>query len=187
MTDTDVRLAQPEKLWGLAGEFSEVDRFLRAVEEVRKAGYVYFDAHSPIPVHGLDEAMEIRPSRLPKAVFVGGLLGCLGGLVLQWWTNAIDYPFRISGKPLFALPPAIPVVFELTVLFSAVGAVLLLFVANRQPELYHPLFALPAFAGATDDRFFVVLEARDPKFDEKAAKELLLQAGAVAVHAVEVA
>lgn len=187
MTNAEVRLAQPGKLWGLAGEFPEVDRFLRAVEEVRKAGFTYFDAHSPIPVHGLDEAMEIRPSRLPKAVFIGGLLGCLGGLGLQWWTNAIDYPFRISGKPLFALPPAIPVVFELTVLFSAVSAVLLLFVANRQPEFYHPLFALPAFVGSTDDRFFVVIEARDQKFDEKAVKELFLQLGAVAVHPVEVA
>uniref|UniRef100_A0A7C2SPD7 phosphoglycerate kinase n=1 Tax=Thermoanaerobaculum aquaticum TaxID=1312852 RepID=A0A7C2SPD7_9BACT len=149
MTGGELRVVSEPKLWGLAAEFSTVEAFLSAVEACRKAGYTHFDAHAPIPVHGLDEAMEIKPSRLPKLVFLGGLSGCALGLALQWWTNAVDYPFRISGKPLFALPPAIPVVFELTVLLSAVTAVIGLLVANRQPEFYHPLFELPAFAKGT--------------------------------------
>lgn len=173
-------------LWGLAAEFAEVDSFLRAVEACRREGYVCFDAHAPIPVHGLDEAMEIRPSRLPWLVFLGGLVGCLGGLLLQWWTNGIDYPFRISGKPLFAFPPAIPVTFELTVLLAAAAAVLGMLVANRQPELYHPLFELPAFAGGSDDRFFVVVQAQDPLFDEAKTAELFKRLGASKVHRVEV-
>ncbi len=186
MSNGELRVVSPPELWGLAAEFSTVDAFLAAVAACRKAGYVRFDAHAPIPVHGLDEAMDIRPSRLPKLVFLGGLAGCALGLLLQWWTNAVDYPFRISGKPLFALPPAIPVVFELTVLFSALTAVLGLLVANRQPELYHPLFELPAFARGSDDRFFVVVEAKDPRFDRHGTEEFLKSLGAESVFPVEV-
>lgn len=186
MTGGELRVVSEPKLWGLAAEFSTVEAFLSAVEACRKAGYTNFDAHAPIPVHGLDEAMEIKPSRLPKLVFLGGLSGCALGLALQWWTNAVDYPFRISGKPLFALPPAIPVVFELTVLLSAVTAVIGLLVANRQPEFYHPLFELPAFVKGSDDRFFVVVEARDPRFDPRGTREFLQGLGAEAVHPVEV-
>ncbi|MGC8916501.1 MAG: DUF3341 domain-containing protein [Thermoanaerobaculum sp.] len=186
MSGRELQPVPPPRLWGLAGEFATVDAFLAAVEAVRKAGYAHYDAHAPIPVHGLDEAMEIRPSRLTKVVFLGGFSGCALGLLLQWWTNAVDYPFRISGKPLFALPPAIPVVFELTVLLSAVTAVVGLLVANRQPEFYHPLFELPAFAKGSDDRFFVVVEARDPLFDPEGTARFLQDVGAEAVHRVEV-
>ncbi|MFN3412980.1 MAG: DUF3341 domain-containing protein, partial [Thermoanaerobaculum sp.] len=181
-----LRVVPEPKLWGLAAEFATVEAFLSAVEACRKAGYRHFDAHAPIPVHGLDEAMDIKPSRLPKLVFLGGLSGCALGLALQWWTNAVDYPFRISGKPLFALPPAIPVVFELTVLFSAITAVIGLLVANRQPEFYHPLLELPAFAKGSDDRFFVVVEARDPAFDLHKTREFLAGLGAEAVYPLEV-
>lgn len=186
MASAELRVVSSPRLWGVAAEFSTVEAFLAAVEACRKAGYTRFDAHAPIPVHGLDEAMEIKPSRLPKVVFMGGLTGCILGLLLQWWTNAVDYPFRISGKPLFALPPAIPVVFELTVLLSAVTAVIGLLVANRQPEFYHPLFELPAFAAGSDDRFFVVVEARDPQFDPQGTVRFLEGLGAERVHPVEV-
>lgn len=186
MSGGELRVVSQPQLWGVAAEFATVDAFLAAVEACRKAGYVHFDAHAPIPVHGLDEAMEIRPSRLPKLVFLGGLTGCAVGLLLQWWTNAVDYPFRISGKPLFALPPAIPVVFELTVLLSALTAVVGLLVANRQPEFYHPLFELPAFNRGSDDRFFVVVEARDPRFELEGTREFLKNLGAEAVYPVEV-
>ncbi|MCX7895351.1 MAG: DUF3341 domain-containing protein [Thermoanaerobaculum sp.] len=186
MSHGDLRVVPSPQLWGLAAEFATVDAFLSAVEACRKAGYVHFDAHAPIPVHGLDEAMEIPTSRLPKLVLAAGVTGCLTGLALQWWTNAVDYPFRISGKPLFALPPAIPVAFELTVLFAAIAAVVGLFVANRQPELYHPLFTLPAFARGSDDRFFVVVEARDPRFHREGTAQFLKGLGAEAVYPVEV-
>lgn len=186
MASAELRVLAQPRLWGIAAEFSKVDAFLAAVEACRKAGYTHFDAHAPIPVHGLDEAMEIRPSRLPKVVFLGGLSGCALGLLLQWWTNAVDYPFRISGKPLFGLPPAIPVVFELTVLLSAVTAVIGLLVANRQPEFYHPLFELPAFAAGSNDRFFVVVEAQDPRFDHEGTARFLKDLGAEAVYPVEV-
>ncbi len=186
MSRDEGAISASSRLWGLAGEFADVERFLQAVEACRREGYVWFDAHAPIPVHGLDEAMEIRPSRLPRLVFLGGLIGCLAGLLLQWWTNGIDYPFRISGKPLFAFPPAIPVTFELTVLLAAFAAVLGMLVANRQPEFYHPLFELPAFARGSDDRFFVVVQAQDPLFDEAKTAELFKRLGAARVHRVEV-
>jgi hypothetical protein len=98
--------AAPERrVWGLLAEFETVEELLAAAEAVREAGYRRFDAHSPIPVHGIDEAMGIRVARVPLFALGGGITGCVAGLALQWFTNAFDYPFLVSGKPLFALPP----------------------------------------------------------------------------------
>lgn len=178
-------VAEGPRLYGLLAEFETVERLLDAAEKVREAGYTRFDAHSPIPVHGLDEAMGIRPSRLPLVVLGGGLSGLCAGLLLQWWTNAIDYPFLISGKPLFGLPAAIPVTFELTILLSALGAVGGLVVANGWPQFAHPLFSSERFRRATSDRFFLSVEAADPRFDLTVARALLEACGASHVEEVE--
>ena len=139
----------PPARWGLLAEFESVEKLLAAAEAIRKAGYTRFDAHSPIPVHGLDEAMGIRPTRLPLVVLLGGAAGCAGGLLLQWWTNAVDYPYMISGKPLFSLPANIPVAFETTILFAALTALVAMLALNGLPRLYHPLFTNRAFKRAT--------------------------------------
>jgi len=171
--------------WGLLAEFDTVEKLLAAAEAVRRAGYTKFDAHSPIPVHGLDEAMGIRSTRLPIVVLLGGAAGCAGGLLLQWWTNAVNYPFLISGKPLFGLPAAIPVAFESTVLLAALGAVGGLFVANGWPQFFHPVLRSERFRAATDDTFFISIEAADPRFDVAATRALLESLGSRAVEEVE--
>ena len=173
------------RLWGVLAEFDSVDVLLPAVEKVRKAGFTAFDVHTPIPLHGLDEAMGIRPSRIPLVVLGGGLAGATAGLALQWWTNAVDYPFKISGKPLFGLPAAIPVAFELTVLLAALGAVVALVVANGWPQFYHPLLKVERFRRASQDRYFVSVEADDPRFERAAVVALLTSLGATAVEEVE--
>lgn len=173
------------RLHGLLVEFADVDAFVPAVQRVRQAGYRRWDAHSPFPVHGMDDAMGIRGTRLPWLVLGGGLTGCAAGLLLQWWMNAHDYPLVISGKPLFGLPAAIPVTFELTVLLSAAAAVLGMLVLNRLPAWHHPLLASRRFRRATSDRFFIVIEAGDPLFDRSRTEAFLASLGGAAVEAVE--
>ncbi|MFH1176833.1 MAG: DUF3341 domain-containing protein [Acidobacteriota bacterium] len=177
-------VAGARRLYGLLAELESVEALLATVEGVRKAGYCRFDAHAPIPVHGLDEAMGIRPSRLPLIALGGGAIGALAGLALQWFTNAFDYQLLVSGKPLFALPPAIPVAFELTVLLAALGVFVGLMVFIGLPRLHHPLFASERFRRATSDRFFVSIEADDPRFDVRATRSLLESLGSTHVEEV---
>jgi len=178
--------AAPERrVWGLLAEFETVEELIAAAEAVREAGYRRFDAHSPIPVHGIDEAMGIRSAPVPLFALGGGLTGCAAGLALQWFTNAFDYPFLVSGKPLFALPPAIPVAFELTILLGAIGAVGAMLVGNGLPQLHHPLFSSPRFKRASADRFFLSVEAADPRFDGARTRALLDSLGSRHVEEVE--
>lgn len=180
-----VQDAQPAQLVGLMAEYETVDDVVTAAEAVRKAGYLRWDVHSPFPIHGIDHAMGTRPTVLPWIVLCGGLTGLVGGLVLQWFCNAYDYPFLISGKPLWSLPANIPIIFELTVLCAALTAVFGMLALNRLPMLYNPLFRLDRFRRVTDDRFFVVIDASDPNFDETRATSLLKEMGAVSVERVE--
>ncbi len=170
---------------GLLAEFDSVPAVLAATEKVREAGFTHFDVHTPIPIHGLDEAMGLRASRLPLLALAGGVTGATAGLGLQWFTNAFDYPLLISGKPLFGLPAAIPVTFELTVLFASLAAVIGLFVFNRWPQLHSPLFSCERFLRASDDRFFISIGAEDPLFDRERTRELLSSLGARYVEEVE--
>jgi hypothetical protein len=161
------------ELWGYLVEFENEEQLVAAAERVREAGYTRWDVHAPFALHGLDGAMGIRATRLPYVVFAAGLTGTVTGLVLQWFTNAFDYPWVISGKPIFSLPANIPVMFELTILFAAFGALLGMLGFNRLPELYHPLHAVSRFRRVTDDRFFISVEAKDPEFDPRRTRELL--------------
>ena len=183
---TDERTpGEPEaELYGYLVAFDNVDLLLAGAEAVRDAGYSKWDAHSPFVVHGLDDAMGIRPTKLPFVVFIAGATGCAAGILLQWFTNAFDYPFLISGKPLFSLPANIPVAFELTILFAAIGALLGMLVFNGLPQLYHPLHTSRNFKRATNDLFFISIEAGDPKFDRDETKRLLESLGGSAVEEV---
>ena len=178
--------ARVPRTWGLLAEFDSVDAFLAAVEKVRTAGYARFDAFTPFPIHGLDESMGIRMSRLPWLVACGGAAGAAAGLLLQWWTNGFDYPFLISAKPFFGLPSAIPITFELTVLLASIGAFIGLLAANRFPELHHPVFPSGRFRErATTDGFFIAVEAGDPAYHPIRTRELLQGLGARSVVEVE--
>jgi hypothetical protein len=170
---------------GLLAEFAGPQALLKAAAAVRDAGFTKWDVHTPYAVHGADQAMGMRPTRLPWLVFAGGLTGALTGLALQWYMNAFDYPYLVSGKPFFSLPACIPVVFELTILFAALTAVAGMLGLNRLPELYHKLFKRSRFRRATNDRFFISLEASDPKFDLARTELLLRGEGALAVETVE--
>lgn len=171
--------------FALVGYVETPAQLYAACEALRDAGYSRFDAHTPFPVHGLDKAMGARPSRLPWIVLGCGLLGGIGGFALQWWTMAVDYPLNISGKPFFAYPAYVPVTFELTILFSAFGAFLGTWGLNLLPAFFHPVMQHPDFGRATDDLFFISVEAKDPLFDPEKTRRLLEAHGFRALHEVQ--
>lgn len=174
------------KLHGLLAEFKDVDSILKAASTVRDKGFTKWDVHTPFPVHGMDPAMGIGKSWVPLIVLICGLTGGLGGLFLQYYTNVVDYPWIVSGKPLFSAPANIPIIFETTVLLAAFGAVLGMILLNNLPQLYSPLFRSKRFVeGATDDKFFVYIQADDPRFAEARTRELLESLHPTAIEAIE--
>jgi hypothetical protein len=173
------------RLYGLLIEFEHPEALVAACRRVRDAGYRRWDAHTPFPIHGMDAAMGIRGTRLPFLILAGGLAGTSLALLMQWWMNAVDYPFLISGKPLFGLPAAIPVTFELTILLAALTTFFGMWGLNGMPRLHHPLFRNERFRRVTSDRFFIVIEAADPQFDPERTREFLASLGGSAVEAVE--
>lgn len=172
-------------IYGLLIEFEDPERLVEACRQVREEGFEKWDAHTPFPIHGMDRAMGIRATRLPLLILAGGLTGLSIALLMQWWMNAIDYPFLISGKPLFGLPANIPVTFELTVLVSALTAFFGLWGGNGMPRLYHPVFKSERFRRATADRFFIVLEASDPRFELQRTQEFAESLGGIHVERLE--
>ena len=176
--------AQVPELYGLLVDFDNVDDLVVAAGRVRDAGYEKWDVHTPFPVHGLDDAMGVRATRLPYVVLLAGIAGAGGTLLLQWWTNAIDYPYIVSGKPLFSLPANIPITFELIILFSALAAFGGGLALSNLPELFHPLLANRRFRRATTDGFFLGVDAADPQFDEAKTAEVLRSLGAGNVEIV---
>lgn len=179
----------PVEHLGLVIEFATTDALMHAAEKVRDAGWTKWDCHTPFPVHGLDKAMGVKPTILPWLVFGGGLTGAAAGLILQLYTNGVVLPFSmlqspsglvseilspfvpsgydyvVSGKPIYSVPANIPIVFELTVLLSAFAAFFGMLGLNGLPRLFNPVFASARFKRASNDRFFVSLEATDPKYD----------------------
>jgi hypothetical protein len=182
---TDTTRTDGGKLYGYLVAFDKVDELLVGATYVRDAGYTCWDAHTPFVIHGLDAAMGVKKTVLPYIVFLAGLTGTCAGILLQWWTNAVDYPYLISGKPIFSLPANIPVAFETTILFAAISALVGMLALNGLPQLTHPLFANRSFKRVTDDRFFISIEARDPLFDPANTRELLQSISDQPVEEVE--
>jgi hypothetical protein len=172
-------------MYGLLAEYETPAALYKACERVRDAGYGAWDAHSPFPVHGLEKAMGIGPSIIPWIVCVMGFSGAALGFGLQYWTSVIEYPLIISGKPFNSYPAFVPVTFELGILLGSFGAVFGMFGLNKLPTLYHSLFNSKRFARFSDDRFFIAIESRDPKYDRDKTRKLLEATGAVAVEEVE--
>jgi hypothetical protein len=160
-------------IYGLLAEFPSAQDLLRAASETRKAGYVKFDTFSPVPVHGMEEAVGQRYTRLPWIVFLAGVVGASFGFGLQYWTSVIDYPLNIGGKPLNSWPAFIPITFECTVLFAGLTSALAMILMNGLPRPHHPLFNVPSFERATVDRFFLCIEAEDPQFDGEGTRTFL--------------
>ena len=160
-------------LYGIMAEFEQPEQVVNAAKSAYAAGYRKMDAYSPLPVHGLSEALGFQYTRLPMIVLIGGILGCLGGFAFQYWVSVINYPVIIGGKPMNSWPSFIPVTFECTILFAALSAVFGMLALNGLPHPYHPVFNVDRFEHATRDRFFLCIEARDPKFDRAGTRAFL--------------
>ncbi len=174
-----------DKVYGVIGEFSDPHDLVDAGRKIREMGYTKLDAMTPFPVHGIDDAIGVPPSKLGWMVIWFSGLGTLTALTLIWYVGAIDYKLVIGGKPLFDFSYTIPIAFELTVLFSAFASFLGMFAFNGLPRLYHPSMRYKNAHRASDDRFLLVIEAEDPKFDAVKSAEHLRGVGAAEVEVVE--
>jgi mono/diheme cytochrome c family protein len=164
---------RPPKACGWMAEFENEHDLLHAAEKVRDAGYTKTDAFTPFPVHGIDHALGIKPTILPFIVLCAGLTGLCTALLMQWWMNGVDYKYIISGKPFGITPASIPVSFELTILFSAFTSVLGMLALNGLPRFSNPVFTNAKFDRATNDRFFLYVDATDKYYNRESVKELL--------------
>ena len=171
--------------YGLMAEFEEPERLVAAAHRAREAGYHKMDAYTPFPVEGLAEALGFRHTRVPMIVLIGGIVGCIGGFFMQYYIAVIDYPLNIGGRPLNSWPAFVVVTFEMTVLAAALSAVLGMLALNGLPMPHHPVFNVPRFALASKDRFFLVIESTDPKFDLQGTRDFLKSLGCREVMDVE--
>jgi hypothetical protein len=162
-------------IYGVMAEFSSEDALREAARCARAHPYEHMDAFSPLPVKGLDDILGRTGSWAPAWVLTGGVLGGLTGYFMQLWGIGINYPFNVGGRPLNSWPLFIPITFELTILGGAIAAVLSLFVLNGLPRLNHPVFAVPGFARATTDAFFLCILSTDPDFDPVLVRRFFLQ------------
>jgi hypothetical protein len=165
------------KTYGLVAAFDTTSALYHACEQVRDAGYSRWDALTPFPIHGLDYAMGVRRSKVPRFSLAGGLTGFCTGMSFIWWANAYEYPLIVGGKPFFSPMFAFPISYELTILFTAFATIIGMFLLNGLPMHYHPALKAPQFVRAMDDRFYIVIEANDPKFNLTQTRALLAQVG----------
>jgi len=176
--------AGPAPVHGLLAEYDTPSQILHAAKAIRKAGFTKWDTYTPFAVHGIDDAMGIKMTILPWFTLGAGLIGLATAITLQWWTNAHDYKWIISGKPFWSIPANVPIMFELTVLLSAITTLVGMLLLNNLPHPSHPLDQVRRFARVTDDKFFLMIEASDPKFDDVETRALLESTHAVAIEAV---
>ena len=173
------------RVHGLMAEFEDPTALVHAAEQAHAAGYRRVDAYSPFPIEELHHALGSPHSRLPLIVLIGGVIGCLGGFLLQYWTMAVSYPINVGGRPLNSWPAFIPVTFECTILVASLSAVLGMLALNGLPMPYHPVFNVERFALASRNRFFLMIEARDKQFDLEATRQFLQSLGPREVSTVE--
>ena len=160
-------------LHGVMAEFSSSRGLIQAIREVRKAGYTKLDAYTPYPIEEVWEELGHHRSKLPAIVLAGALIGIVAGFGLQYWTSVIAYPLNIGGRPLNSWPAFIPITFEVTILVATLSAVVGMFLLNGLPMPHHPVFNVKRFALASRDRYFLCIEAVDPKFDAETTADFL--------------
>jgi hypothetical protein len=170
-----------EPLYGLLAEYPDVESLVHAARALTSRGVKQVDAFTPFPVEDLSEALGQHRSRIPLVVLIGGIIGCAGGFLMQYWISVIAYPENIGGRPLNSWPSFIPVTFEMTILVGSLFAILGMLGLNGLPRPHHPLFAIPAFAHASTDGYFLCVEASDRLFDREGTRKLLME-----LHAREV-
>src|SRR5687768_13396066 len=156
---------RPHGIYGLMAGFEDPNHLVAAAHRAYQEGYRRMDAYSPLPIEELHVAIGFHHTRLPLIVLIGGMVGCVGGYLLQWWASAVAYPLNVGGRPFHSWPAFIPVTFECTILGAALSAVFGMLALNGLPQPYHPVFNVPRFALASRNRFFLCIEARDAKFD----------------------
>src|SRR5215475_2134223 len=180
-------MLKPEQpgLYGLIAEFDDPNAAVAAARRTFEEGYRRINAYSPYPIEELSEAIGYHRNYVPLMVLICGLLGGLGGFALQSWASAIAYPLNVGGRPLISLPAFVPITFECTILAASIGAFIGMLIMNGLPRPYHPVFNVPVFSRATQDRFFVCVKADDPKFSEKKTRAFLQSLGAKEVSNVD--
>jgi len=171
--------------YGLIATFETPSGIYHAAQKVRDAGYKHWDCITPFPVHGLDGAMGIGRSLVPRISLVGGLVGFCTGMSMIYWTSAVDYPLIVGGKPFFSPMFAFPIAYELTILFAAFATIGGMFFRNGLPMHHHPVLKYDQIKRGMDDTFFIVIESRDPRFNLVNTQALLEQAGGKAIKELE--
>lgn len=178
------KVSRISAIYGLMAEFSDPEEIVVAADKASKQGYRRLDAYTPFPVHGLDEAIGFHESKVPWIIFLAGVVGAISGFALQAWINVVDYPMNVGGRPYLSWPSFIPVTFECTILFASFGAVIGMLGLNGLPRPYQPVFNAPRFDLASQDRFFLCIEAVDPKFDLHKTRRFLESLGPSSVTEV---
>lgn len=173
------------RTYGLLAEFTDIPEFVHAAEKCRDKGFRHWDCYAPLPVHGLDKAMGLKRSKVPLFTFLGGLTGFCTGMLITWFMNGYDYPLNVGGKPYWSPIFPFPIMYELTILLAAFGTLGGMFLLNLLPRHHHPIFDYPDFLKSGDDTCFIVIERRDPAYDEKVTREFLESLGALKVTAVK--
>jgi hypothetical protein len=171
-------------IYGLLAEFETPQQVLDATRRAREAGYRTMDAYTPYPVEGLADELGLRRTRVPFVVLVAGLVGAGAGFFMQYWSMAVDYPINVGGRPFNSWPAFIPIAFEVMVLVASFAALFGMFFLNGLPQPYHPLFNVPRFARASQDRFFLCIEATDAQFERDATRQFLAGLGSADVWEV---
>lgn len=165
------------KLYGILALFDNAPDVYQAAKSVRKAGYRDWDVLTPFPIHGMDQAMGLKRSKVPVFTFIGGFIGFWVGMFIAWYMGSYDYPLIVGGKPFFSPIFPFPVAYEMTILLAAFGTLGGMFITNRLPMHYHPVMNYDKFRHLTDDKFAVVIEAGDARFDMQETKAMLEQLG----------
>jgi hypothetical protein len=172
-------------IYGVLGQFDSAEDLLEAAHKTREAGYRRTDAYAPFPVHGLANALGATRTRLPLIVLLGGITGGVLGYLMQYYMTHVSYPMNVGGRPTDAWQSFVPVTFEMTILGAALSAVLGMLALNGLPRPYHPLFSVPEFSLASQNRFFLCIEATDPQFDLAEVSEFLGRVGSTHISIVE--
>jgi hypothetical protein len=175
----------PEKPYGLIAMFESTGDLMRAAEQVRDAGYRKWDCITPFPVHGLDKAMGVGRSRVPRISLLGGITGFCTGMSMIWFMDKFDYALTVGGKPFFSPLFAFPVSYELTILFTAFATIGGMFLLNGMPMHYHPVLNYADIRRGTDDLFYIVIERADPRFNEENTRALLEKIGGSGITELE--
>ena len=171
--------------YGMMAAFDTTADLIKAAAKVRDAGFQHWDVITPFPIHGMDGAMGLKRSRVPRFSLAGGITGFTTGMLMIAYMNWFDYPLIVGGKPLFSPIFSFPVAYELTILFASFGSIIGMFLLNRLPMHYHPVMNRDRVRQASDDRFFIVIESCDPHYRKESVISLFDQVGGKDIEELE--